>query len=358
MASPRFSLLVAASLIGCADPVLDPLSEALGAWQAGVAHMAAGDPAAALQRFQAARQADPQSPSLCAWEARALGATGDAAGALLTLNGCIDRRLPAPLLLHERAATLARSGDIEAAAADLQVLIRLGAATPRSLGQDPDLEALRDHPSYPGLVITAQPTLQLGLHPAAVLVGEPWELELHATDAPNPESLRLGGGEGLAFDALIEDQAEGSDPTDGARLTLRGRALGPSEAPVGPIGLALADGRSADAGPFSISRVRLGGLAEGAPIAPARWPSSVPMPSAAQRIAPRAQIGRTGAWLLVGGEPGATPRLSPPSTQAIHLELRADGQPVYSGLAVPAGTKGQVELGLGPDGRPRLLDLP
>jgi hypothetical protein len=351
-------LLLAA--VACADPVLDPLGASLEAWQAGVAAMAAGDPAAAQQQFRAARQSDPASPSLCAWEARAAAAGADPASAMSILDACIDPSAPAPVLLRERASAYARSGAIDRAARDLHVLIRLGAETPRSLGADPDLQALAAHPSYPGLVVTAQPILETMLVPKAVLVGERWAIELAASDAPSPLSLGLGAGEGLALEALIEDQPDPSDPSAPWRLTLRGLARGGSAAPVGPLSLALGDGRSAATPAITMARMALGpeGAAASLSTSPTTWPGSVPMPSAARTLAPQGQLGRTGAWLLIGGAPGQAPTVQPPPALSVQLELRSEGQPVYLGLAVPAGSAGEATLGHGPDGQPIRLSLP
>jgi hypothetical protein len=356
MPSAKHTPLLLLAAVACADPVLDPLGASLEAWQAGVAAMAAGDPATAQQQFQAARRSDPASPSLCAWEARAAAAGADPGGAMAILDACIDPSAPPPVLLRERASAYARSGAIDRAARDLQVLIRLGAETPRSLGADPDLQALADHPSYPGLVLTAQPTLEPVLVPKAVLVGERWAIELAAADAPSPLSLGLGAGEGLALEALIEDQPDSSDPSAPWRLTVRGLARAGSAAPLGPLSLALGDGRSAATPAISMARMALS--PDGAAPPPSTWPGSVPTPSAARALAPPGQLGRTGAWLLIGGAPGQAPTVQPPPAVSVQLELRAEGQPVYLGLAVPAGSPGEATVGHGPDGQPIRLSLP
>ena len=345
MTRPHPRAALAALLFGgCADPALDPLGRSLVAWQAGVAALAEGDPARARAHFVAARRDDPQSPTLCVWESRALAAANDGGAALEVLEGCHDPAAPA--VLRERASVYARRGAVREAAQALIPLVRRGLETPRSLGADPDLAVLLDHPDYPGLVVVAQPKLLPSLTPRHALVGDRWAVELILEDSPAPLSLHLGAGAGLRLEALIED-ALGPAQAGGPRLvTLRGLATSPSADPVGPLTVRAPGASDAAAPLIQMDRVQLGAPSAPPPHPPPHpplpggWPESLPMPSAARALAPPGASARTGVWLILGGSPASPPVAQPEQGRPVRLELREDGQPTWVGLALHAGGGG------------------
>lgn len=323
---------------GCADPALDPLGEALRRWDEGVSQWQVGDVAAARASFAAARALDPASPALCSWEARAVAQVDGPDAALQVLDPCVRSAPADPALRLDRAQLLARTGQLERAGADLVVVLEAGLHTPESLAALPDLAALVDHPALPGLVRSPAPRWAARPAPSSALVGDRWELQLDGDGPAGPLRLDLGAGEGLVLIGIIEDlgaEAQGRRPRG---LILRGRVTAAGSTLIGPIRLQHGEGQPVTVGPLRVERVELGAQPplEGLP-----WMGELPTPSVLADAAPPGAVARLGGWTVVGGAPGAAP-LVRGSTLHATVELRASGQPVWTGVVLPAGAEAEV----------------
>lgn len=325
---------------GCADPALDPLGEALRGWDEGVRQWQAGDAAGARATFAAARALDPASPALCAWEARAVAQTDGPDAALQLLDPCVRGAPAEPSLRLERAQLLSRTGQLERAGADLVVVLEAGLHTPESLAALPDLAALVDHPALPGLVRSPAPRWAARPPPPSALVGDRWELQLDGEGPSGPLRLDLGLGEGLVIVALIEDLGAEAQGRRTRGLILRGRVTAEGSALVGPLRLQLGEGQPATVGPLRLERVALG-----APPPPTglAWAGELPTPSVLAEAAPAGAHARVGGWTVVGGAPGEAPVVRG-SQQYATVELRAAGQPVWTGVVLPAGAAAEVSV--------------
>jgi hypothetical protein len=325
---------------GCGDPALDPLGEALRRWDEGVRQWQAGDAAGARATFAAARALDPASPALCAWEARAVAQVDGPDAALQLLDPCIRGAPAEPSLRLERAQLLSRTGQIERAGADLVVVLEAGLHTPESLAVLPDLAALVDHPALPGLVRSPAPRWAARPPTPSALVGDRWELQLDGEGPAGPLRVDLGVGDGLALIAIIEDlgpEAQGRRPHG---LILRGRVTAEGSALVGPVRLQHGEGQAVTVGPLRLERVALGAPPppEGLP-----WMGELPTPSVLADSAPPGAVARVGGWTVVGGAPGEPPLVRGATLHAT-VELRTAGQPVWTGVVLPAGAAAEVTV--------------
>ena len=101
-------------------------ADALRAYDEGRAALEKNQPDESVAAFKRARAADPESPVLVAWLAKALVAAGRVDEALAAIDDA-ERRYPEDTTLHyNRAALLARKGRVDEAAAELRSLMAKG----------------------------------------------------------------------------------------------------------------------------------------------------------------------------------------------------------------------------------------
>lgn len=138
------------ALLACErpDPELVQQKRALNAWRDGKEHVEEGRPQQAVRDFERALEERPGDPVLQAWLAHALAQSGDLDRAIAVLDGVLAEHPDFAEARYNRAAYLARTGDPEAAAADLKRAVEEGARPPREVLEDPDFQRYLDHPAF------------------------------------------------------------------------------------------------------------------------------------------------------------------------------------------------------------------
>src|SRR5690606_6659298 len=130
------------ALLACErpDPELVQQKRALNAWRDGKEHLEQGEAAEAAADFEKALEERPGDPLLQAWLAQALAEQGELDRAIAVLDGVLAEHPDFAEARYNRASYLARSGDPEAAAADLRRALDDGARQPRDVLEDPDFQ--------------------------------------------------------------------------------------------------------------------------------------------------------------------------------------------------------------------------
>lgn len=231
----RLSLLLL--LFACKDPALARYREALEAYDAGRAALAAGKAREAADDFGRVAQLDPDSATAIAWQAWALDQAGDGSEALRVLDAGIARFPSDPNLRYNRAALRARAGEVDGAAEDLRVIYASGAIDPAVAGDDPDFAALARDPAYAALA--PPPAVEVGVHgePGAVLLGEPWtlELELRSRVGELLSFANQGADPGLLRHVrTVEDLLEPEGRVQPRTLTVTWKAVSAGQGQIGP----------------------------------------------------------------------------------------------------------------------------
>lgn len=309
-------------LLACADPELDPYREALESWERGRLALEAGRAGDAATDFARAQELDPRSPTLPLWEARARASAGDLAGAERVLDRLVVAHPELGTAWYNRAAYRARQGQLDAAAADLEVALRREAASPFAAAADPDFAPHAHHPALARLIPPA-PLLGLAQGPeGAVWVDGQVEVRivLHGLARLRP-ALRFPEvpPRGLQLLRVVEDdQFQGETAT--RVVTLWYRALAPADVRLGPF-VVVADTHRVVLDPVP---VRVEGPPRPVPD-PAPHPLELPLPAA---LAParedHAAARHPGGVAAMGrpDEPVTADGLPP----VVELEWRVGGQ--------------------------------
>lgn len=328
-------------LLACtgADPQLDPLREALAAYDAGRASLEAGRPDDAITSLTTATELDPRSAELWLWLGKAHADAGDHLSAIRSADKALGL---APDMLearYDRACWRAQFGDLEGAAQDLSLAAQDARLDPFFVAMDPDLDPLRNDASYGHVV--AKPVLPVRVEaptePAflgsevTVAVGV-----LHPVDQVAEFAMPVPAGP-LSLRKVVEDHVvEG--PMQRTELRLTWVATGAGTASVGPWTIS--------AGVFK----GIGDTASFELLAPEgheaqAGDASLRVPSALLVD----EVTRDGDRVTAWGEPGD--QLTWAATQVVTLELRERGQPVQVGWTgtLAAGetvtlTRGRQEL--------------
>lgn len=309
-------------LLACSDPQLDPYRAALDAWRQGRDALEAGRPAEAVDHFVRARAHDPRSPALALWEARARADAGDLPGAERVLDAAVVATPELAAAWYNRAAYRARQGHLDAAAADLEVALARGAASPFTAAADPDFAPHLDHPGLARLLPPAPLVARVEGPEGAVWVDGQVEvrLQVHGLAAPAP-TLRFPEAPpaGIALQRVVEDdRVEGEVAT--RALTLWYRASAPALARVGPF-VVQAGSAQLVLDPVTVK-------VEGPPRPlppPAPHPAELPLPSALAPLAEDWTARRVAGGVCALGRPdeAVTADGQPP---AVELEWRVAGQ--------------------------------
>jgi hypothetical protein len=329
--------------LACSDPELDPVAEALSAWDEARAAADAGDLDGALGTVREARALDPGSPALAGWEAELLRQKGDAPGALSVLDAAL-RSVPDHAELREQRAWLRMAqGDARGAAEDLAPLVRAGLVDPEDLADDPTYAPLADDPATAWLVPPPRIGAELSSEAGAVLVGDTWVLDV-LVDIRSGEPLTVaaggpGGGAPLRLERVVDDRLSTDGKREQRRITWTFRATGAGTTVLGP--WTLSTGRAtATLGPVPVEVTALGDRTEaGVAWVPASLPVPLSLAPVDAALAPRTSAGRT----VLPAPPGATVSLeAAPDPGVVHAEARVAGQPRWEGPLLPAGTRARA----------------
>lgn len=318
--------LLALWLLACQrpDPELVAQREALEQWREGKALLEEGAAEEAERRFEAALEHRPDDPVISAWRAQAVARQGDLDRAVALLDAVLARHPRFAEARYNRAAYLARLGDPEAAAADLERALEDGAGRARDVLDDPDFEPHLDHPAFAFL---PRHTLLVAVDapegPAFLgnrvdvrlrVLGTTGELaRVSAESASGPVRLLS-----VVEDVIATSEGEGRD------LTYTFEVVGPGEVVLGPLDVQ-ANGHGAEVPAITFRTVGPDGSE--APEVPAldlRTPSELGT----------GQPDATAVWrapeLRVKAAQGDRVQVDPdPGTPTIRMELRERGRPTW-----------------------------
>ena len=323
-------------------------AEALRAYDEGRAALEKNAPEESVAAFERARAADPESPVLVAWLAKALVAAGRVDEALAAIDDA-EKHYPEDTTLHyNRAALLARKGRANEAVAELQALVAKGSVSPLDIQADADFALLVDDPQFKQLLPSDQVMVQIHGEGGAVLVGESFTIRLSIrsregqaitfTDMGKPSGL-------LHHQRTVEDVAPRKDGLVDREIEVTWRAVVPGTSTIGPW-LVASGGTSALTDDVAVVVKALGDrstklepLEAGAVSSPASLLGDRPTPWA----------GRVGDALVVKIAPGTQHTFTwdgdlraaaPPE----ELAYRESGQPVWTAWAYRGEGEAQVKV--------------
>lgn len=336
-------MLILLLALACADPELQPLADALEAWDRARAALDAGDPGTALREVRRARTLDPRSPSLAGWEADVLRQQGDAAAALGVLDAALLVTPDHAELRLQRAWLRMSLSDVRGAAEDLAPLVRAGLVDPESLAADPIYAPLADDPETAWLVPPPRVGAETSTEAGAVLVGETWVLDvLIDVRAGAPLEVRRVGppsGAPLRLERVVDDQLETDGRRERRRVTWTFRATGPATVALGP--WTISAGRATTTvGPVPVEVTALGARqSAGVSWVPASLPVPLSLAGVDAEFTPQTSSGRT----VLPAPPGSDVQLvGAPEPGSVHAEARVAGQPRWQGPILPAGTRARA----------------
>lgn len=322
-------LLVGACTGQAPDPALVAQRKALDAWDDGRALLEQGSAAEARAAFSRALDHQPADPLILAWRARAEASAGELRVAIATLDTVLAKEPGLAEARYNRAAYLARLGDVPQAAAELRRALLDGAADPRDVLLDEDFAP---HLERPELSFLPQAPLEVRVKGpgGTVFVGSDATvrlvvegLDLDAVDIEVPAAagpLRL---------TRAEERLE-SLPSGDQRLTLTWtlRAVGAGRVPLGPF-VARAGSREAEADGLTL--VTLAPEDHDAPDT-GSLDLERPRSIAATAPEPAAWAWRAGGRLLARTEPGQRVELegeAPPDLRALRVVEREEAWTVH-----------------------------
>lgn len=163
------------------DPDLGAQRAAVEGFVVAKAALDNGQSAAARKGFA---NLPPVHPVIALWEARAAAEAGDLKGALAVLDDVIADLPEYGLARYNRAAYLARSGEIELAASDLEVALAMRATTLHEAMADPDFAPHLEHPAL-GFLVRNALIVAVEPPPPSTFLGSEVRLTLRVTGAGN-----------------------------------------------------------------------------------------------------------------------------------------------------------------------------
>ena len=322
--------------------------DALRAYDEGRAALERNAPEESVRAFERAREADPESPVLIAWLAKALVASGRIDEALTVLEDGHRRYPEDPTLHYNRAALLARKGRVDEAAAELRTLVAKGRVSLLDIQADEDFALLAGDARFKDLLPSDQVRVTLRGEAGAVLVGETFTVRL-AIESRDGQALSftdMGKPSGLLHhQRTVEDVVHRRDGIAERELEVTWRAVAPGTASIGPW-LVAAGGTSVLTDDVPVEVKALGGQAT--KLEPLEA-GAVSSPEAILGGRPTPWAGRIDDALLVKLAPGTRHTFTwegdaradgPPE----ELAYRESGQPVWTAWAYRGDGVAQVKV--------------
>jgi hypothetical protein len=314
-------------LMACDRPSAEEreLVGALASWRSGAALLEAGDAPGAREAFREGLDSRPEDPLLMAWEARAAAEAGALDDAIRQSRQVLQRYPTFGEVRYNLAAYLARNGDLESAAAELQVAVSESVRTVRDIRSDPDFQPHLDHPAF-GFLPTGALVVSVKPPSSPVFVGSQVELRMGVSGVERPtlvvQAPAIVGPVTLL--SVVEDRRTRPAERTMVDLVWTFRVTGAGAVEFGPFEV----GTGVEA--VAVEAVRLEALAPadreaepGGPDIFLRTPSDLVGDQA------DASVRRHEEGLLVRGLPGDTVGLNPKAALRVRYELREQGQPVW-----------------------------
>jgi len=219
-------------LAACRPGPFDDQEKALKAWKQGRSLLDEGRAAEAVEVFTRARTFDPDAPSLVGWQARALAAAGDPAGALREVDAWLATHPGDPTLVYNRACYRARTGDLRGAHDDLAIILPGRDTLIAQARSDPDLADV----DLTGIVEERAPHVTVTGEQGSVLLGDLWDLSLEiGLERELPLSVTYEGDEpGIFVPVRVVDERTSGDAGVVRTLSFSLLAVGGGEGQMGP----------------------------------------------------------------------------------------------------------------------------
>lgn len=317
------------ALLACErpDPELVQQKRALNAWRDGKEHLQDGEPAKAVEDFEKALEERPGDPVLQAWLAQALAAKGDLDRAIAVLDAVLAEHPGFAEARYNRAAYLARTGEPEAAAADLKRALDDGARPARDVLRDPDFERYLDHPAFnflprQALVIAVDPPRGPAFMGGQVDV----RLQVLGTggDVVSLEAAETSGPVRLL--RVVENLVQSTEGP-GRELVFTFEVLGPGDVSLGPLRIS-AGPHEAWVAPVAFETVAAKGK-QGPKTVPPVVLTTASQVGAAHALPSATWIG--GRHLVVKAQPGDRIEIEPdPGVPERVWEMRELGRPLWT----------------------------
>ena len=324
------------------DPDFGQVGKALESYDRGILAMHQGEPALAVDAFADAIGNDPDRPVLWAWEARALITAGRIEEAISRLNAGLSRFPDDVVLRYQRAAVLAKSGNLPASVQDLRWLYANEKAHPIEVGEDPSFLALKADPLYSELVPEAQVDASVTGESGSVLVGERYTVEFLITSRRGTPVHIVNEGDSLqsmALVRLVEDVTFQDDIWTKRMLRAEFRPLMPGRLAAGPWMVEVGESATLTER-LVIDIVSIPGQNVPAPAASI----SMELPTTRWGEMPKPLVGqeKDGVWAVVPAGMYVTPasiKLGP------RIEYRVQGQPRWSASLIEPDDHAEIRSG-------------
>jgi hypothetical protein len=176
-------------------------AEALDAYDRGRKLLEEGRPSEAAVELAEAARLDPESPSLAAWQAKAMAASGDPGGAAALLGGVVESGKADLACAYNHAAYLARAGRTDEALKALKLLLEANPESGSKVLAGPDFTSLRDVPEFAAILRLPEPVVTMRGEAGRILAGENYDLALDA-QGPAGTALRVAW-EGDALEGFV-----------------------------------------------------------------------------------------------------------------------------------------------------------
>jgi hypothetical protein len=322
--------------------------DALRAYDEGRAALDRNEPAQSVQAFERAHAADPESPVLVGWLAKALVAGGQIDRALAVLEDGANSHPEDTTLRYNRAALLARQGRVEEAAGELRALVAKGRVAVLDIRGDADFAVLADDPRFTDLLPPEQIRVVMRGEAGAVLIGEAFtvKIEVESREGQLLSLTDMGKPSGLLHhQRTVEDVLHRGDGLVDRDLEVTWRAVAPGQSTIGPW-LVAAGGSSALTDDVPVEVKALGGQAT--KLEPLEV-GAVYSPDALLAGRPTPWAGRIGDALIVKIAPGTHHALTwqgdiRAETPPEELVYREAGQPVWTAWAYHGDGPAQVRI--------------
>jgi len=317
------------ALLACErpDPELVQQKRALNAWRDGKEHLEQGEAAEAAADFEKALEERPGDPLLQAWLAQALAEQGELDRAIAVLDGVLAEHPDFAEARYNRASYLARSGDPEAAAADLRRALDDGARQPRDVLEDPDFQRYLDHPAFTFLPRQA---LVVAVDPPAgpAFMGGQVDVRLQVLgtddDVVSIEAEETSGPVRLL--RVVENLIQSTEGP-GRELVFTFEVLGPGDVSLGPLRIS-AGAHEAWVAPVEFEAVAAKGKKGPKSVAPVVLTTASQV-GAAHALPSATWVG--GRHLIVKAQPGDRVEIEPdPGVPQRVWELRELGRPRWT----------------------------
>lgn len=248
------ALLALLLACGGSEPELASRKEALELWRQGKERLEEGKAREAEERFSRALDVRPKDPVLQSWQAHALARQGKLEEAVAVLDVVLARYPNFAEARYNRAAYLARLGDLDASAADLKRALRDGARRSREVLDDPDFQPHLDHPAFSFLPDQAL-SVAVDAPDGPLFAGSQAQVRLRVLGTEGaPVQVTAAEASGpIRLSAATEDEIATSEGP-GRELTWTFEVAGPGSIRLGPLKVR-AGGHEADAGTVTIEAV-------------------------------------------------------------------------------------------------------